>query len=246
MSEKAKGTLKIIFSFVLSIGVLFGLLSLVGWGQWLFLAAFTFGLPLILVLPLFICPFFTVFLKTIKGEGKRVLIIAVNFINLIIIAFHFKDYRMDMITEAGVDKIEINPAVKWIALISALLLIVITIYSLSKINLPEQKSQVKYQLRYFIEWGGISFWGMNDVAKEKYGYPIAIEQLPLSINLKRELYELEKEFQTALDWENPTEPSPWNETQKTSFRNRAISAWEAVKFELGNEYEVSYQVKIPK
>ncbi len=102
----------------------------------------------------------------------------------------------------------------------------------------------KYFIRYMIEWGGTSFWGMNEIAQKSYNYPIQISELPLSEALKTELYQLEAEYQTALDWDYPPNPSPWTEKHKKDFDERAHQAYERVKVELGRDYDGVYDVKI--
>ena len=51
----------------------------------------------------------------------------------------------------------------------------------------------KYELTFWFEHGGTCIWGKNDSAKEKYGYAIVNERLPISKELIDELNNLEKE-----------------------------------------------------
>jgi len=96
----------------------------------------------------------------------------------------------------------------------------------------------KYQLRFYFEHGGICIWGMNDSAKEKYGYAIETSVLPISDSLKVELNLLEEDYATYLDWDDPAGPSLWSEEKKNSFLNVANRAYEKLKNELGLEFEV--------
>jgi len=75
----------------------------------------------------------------------------------------------------------------------------------------------KYKLKFWFEHGGICVWGENDNAKEKYGYAIDNEKLPISKELIEELNNLEDEYSTYLDWNEPQNPSPWSEEQKKIF-----------------------------
>ncbi len=101
---------------------------------------------------------------------------------------------------------------------------------------------MKYKLRFWFEHGGICLWSMNDEAREKYGYPIKNEKLPLSRDLVDELNALEKEYGTYLNWDCPTDPSSWSEEHKRSFLRRAAQAYEKLKTELGNDYCLSNEV----
>ncbi len=56
----------------------------------------------------------------------------------------------------------------------------------------------KYALKYMYDWGsGICLWSVNDAAREKYDYPIELDSLPLSDNLKNEL---ENKHIIGLSW----------------------------------------------
>ena len=96
----------------------------------------------------------------------------------------------------------------------------------------------KYKLRFFFEYFGPCFWSANDRAREKYGYPIETEVLPLSIDLKSELNKLGDEYVTCINWDSPADPSPWTKEQEACFMARTNAAYERVKNELGSEYEV--------
>ena len=100
----------------------------------------------------------------------------------------------------------------------------------------------KYQLRFYFEHGGICIWGMNDCAKQKYGYAIETDMLPISDNLKAELDLLEKDYATYLNWDDPAAPSLWSEEKKTSFLNAANEVYEKLTGELGLEFDVLSEV----
>jgi hypothetical protein len=38
----------------------------------------------------------------------------------------------------------------------------------------------RYKLRYFFELGGDCLWAANDAAMEKFGYPVFLDDLPLT------------------------------------------------------------------
>ena len=96
----------------------------------------------------------------------------------------------------------------------------------------------EYELRFWFEHGGFCVWGMNEKAKNKFGYPIRNEKLPISEELKNELNALEIRYHGCLDWESPLNPSPWSREEKEQFRADANSAYVRLKEELGEDYHV--------
>ena len=101
----------------------------------------------------------------------------------------------------------------------------------------------KYQLRFWFEHSGICIWGMNDAAKEKYGYAIENSSLPISNGLINELNILEGEYATYLDWDCPSNPSPWTEQQKIDFKNRAANVLNKLETELGSDFIIQDEIK---
>jgi hypothetical protein len=99
-----------------------------------------------------------------------------------------------------------------------------------------------YKLKYWFEHGGICVWGVNEAAKEKYGYAIKTASLPISDSLIETLNKLEEEFHSYLDWEYPPNPSPWTEEHKLDFISRATKAYEKLCFELGEAYAVENSI----
>ncbi|WP_160680562.1 hypothetical protein [Clostridium sp. C8-1-8] len=96
----------------------------------------------------------------------------------------------------------------------------------------------KYVLRYWFEHGGTCLWSVSENAKNKFGYPIDNSKLPISIDLINELYELEKEYHSFLDWDYPPNPSPWTIEQKHIFKDRANNAYLKLLSELGSNFEI--------
>lgn len=101
---------------------------------------------------------------------------------------------------------------------------------------------MKYKLRFWFEYGDICIWGMNDNTKERYGYAIENSSLPISKEVINELNDLEKEYQSYIDWNEPQNSSLWTEEHKHDFINRANIVYEKLKKELGADYEISNEV----
>jgi hypothetical protein len=100
----------------------------------------------------------------------------------------------------------------------------------------------KYILKYWFEHGGICLWSANDNARNKYGYPINNDKLPISKELINELYALEEEYYGYLEWDYPPYPTPWTEEQMQNFKNRANAAYLTLVSELGSDFEVINQI----
>ena len=105
-----------------------------------------------------------------------------------------------------------------------------------------EKILIKYILKYWFEYGGICLWSVNDSAKNKFGYAIDNDKLPVSKSLINELYALEEEYQSSLDWEYPPDPSPWTLEQKQDFKNRANLTYLKLLSELGSDFEVINEI----
>ena len=102
----------------------------------------------------------------------------------------------------------------------------------------------KYQLRFWFEHGGYCCWGMNDEAKKEYGYAIKNDTLPISNLTIKNLHDLENEYATYLDWNDPLKPSSWTIEQKVSFVERATVVCERMLNELGKEFDVVNEVNL--
>jgi hypothetical protein len=95
-----------------------------------------------------------------------------------------------------------------------------------------------YRFRFFFDFGGCCVWGNDVNIPEENGCGLPIEKLPLSKELLAHLNELMGEFETSIDWDYPPNPSPWTTEQRIDFLNRATAAYERLKTELGEDYEV--------
>lgn len=100
----------------------------------------------------------------------------------------------------------------------------------------------KYIIRFWFENGGICLWSINQNAKDKYGYAIENNMLPISLELVKRINELEEEYSSYLDWDYPSNPSPWTKEHKQDFINRATDVYNDLCRELGNNYKVINEV----
>jgi tRNA (guanine37-N1)-methyltransferase len=97
----------------------------------------------------------------------------------------------------------------------------------------------KYRLRFFFDVGsGICLWSANDKAREKFGYPIELENLPLSDKTKDRLFDLIKWYDQSIDWNDPGSDSPWTREEVMHFKESAFSVLVNVREELDNKFEI--------
>ena len=93
-----------------------------------------------------------------------------------------------------------------------------------------------YILRYWYEHGGGCLWSGNEITKDKFGYKIDYNILPLSSQTKLDLNMLEKKYTTYLDWNNPADPSKWSDEEKVIFYKTANRVYQQIKNELGHDF----------
>jgi hypothetical protein len=67
-----------------------------------------------------------------------------------------------------------------------------------------------YRLRYFFDAGsGTCLWAANAAARVRWGYPIAVDNLPVPAAVRAEARRVTDRWDTAYDWDDPAGPSPW-------------------------------------
>ena len=94
-------------------------------------------------------------------------------------------------------------------------------------------------IRFFFDPGsGICFWSVNMYTSDLLGYPINLEQLPLTSKSKNLLIKLMEKFDTCLDWQNPGAGVVWNKEDEIEFHKEALVALDTIREELGEEYIV--------
>ena len=94
----------------------------------------------------------------------------------------------------------------------------------------------KYCFRFFYTLHGDFLWSGNEITKEKYGYPVNIERLPVTEKLKKEINDLGCEYSTSVDWSDPGGPSLWTQEKHMHFHNRLIIILNKLREELGKDY----------
>lgn len=96
----------------------------------------------------------------------------------------------------------------------------------------------RYIIRYWFDWQAGCFWSANDETRERFGYPIVPEALPLSTETIKRVYALMDWHDQALNWDYPPDPGPWRQDECDRFNQAAKELLETVCKELGEDFEV--------
>ena len=100
-------------------------------------------------------------------------------------------------------------------------------------------SSPTYRLRFFFDWGtSTCLWAVNDAARERFGYPVAFDALPLSPETVTEAERMAAWHDTALNGEYPPDPGPWREEECARFNVAVPALYARITTELGAEYAV--------
>jgi hypothetical protein len=100
---------------------------------------------------------------------------------------------------------------------------------------------VKYQLRYFFEWGGGCLWPGNDAAYHQFGlgpYDVSPCPLPLSVESLTRCKELGSLHDTSLNRDYPPDPGPWQQDQWDRFNALSDQLLADIRDELGSDFEI--------
>ncbi|GLV60203.1 hypothetical protein KDH_70250 [Dictyobacter sp. S3.2.2.5] len=100
------------------------------------------------------------------------------------------------------------------------------------------KPEAQYIIRYWFEWAAECFWSVNDAARERFGYAIIPEALPLSAQTIELVNELISWHDHALNWEYPPDPGPWRQEECDRFNQAARNLLATIRQELGEQFEV--------
>jgi hypothetical protein len=99
----------------------------------------------------------------------------------------------------------------------------------------------KYIIRLMFEWGGGCLWCGNDAALKQFDVGPVEDRLPLSEALRRRLEQMTVWHDQSLNWDYPPDPGPWSPEEYNRFEGAAIEVLQAVREELGPEFEVVYR-----
>lgn len=96
-----------------------------------------------------------------------------------------------------------------------------------------------YTFRFFFDFGETScLWAADQQTRAHFGYPVALEELPVSPDLVNVLRALATEFDASINWNNPAGPSPWSSNDAATFFEKADLALVRLRQELGPRVHV--------
>jgi hypothetical protein len=96
-----------------------------------------------------------------------------------------------------------------------------------------------YQLRFALDAGsGICLWSTNDVARDKFDYPVDLRVLPLSQQTIARGLALIARFDTCVDWTNPSGPSRWSSDDDAQFQHECSLFLSLLRLDLGLDFDV--------
>lgn len=81
-------------------------------------------------------------------------------------------------------------------------------------------------------------WGVNGEGL------LSLERFPISKELMDKLESLSIEFNSILNWDDPASGFVWTSEQIENFRLRAQQAYDELKSELGEKYEIENWIHI--
>jgi hypothetical protein len=94
-------------------------------------------------------------------------------------------------------------------------------------------------LRYFFDPGsGSCLWSANDRARDAFGYPVFVEELPLSPDAVAEARRVTKWFDGSLNWDYPPDPGPWDQAECDRFNAAARALLARLRQELGDRFDI--------
>src|SRR3954466_11176118 len=95
-----------------------------------------------------------------------------------------------------------------------------------------------YRMRLMFEWGGGCIWSGDEASRRAIGVGAIEEKLKLSESLRPRLAELSEWHDEALNWDSPTEASPWTTEERQRFEAAATEVLARLRAELGSNFEV--------
>lgn len=89
------------------------------------------------------------------------------------------------------------------------------------------------------DWNsGTCVWSINDKANDRYGYPVRIDDLPISQELKDNLETVIEKHDEALNWSDPAGDLLWNQEQIEQFKQVAVNLYNRLCNELDTDYKI--------
>lgn len=96
-----------------------------------------------------------------------------------------------------------------------------------------------YEMKYMYDWAsGVCLWSTNENARNKYGYPVFADDLPVTDELKAEMKYMAEKHDEALNWEQPNDDLLWSDEQIEDFKQKSRVLYDRICLELGEDYHI--------
>jgi hypothetical protein len=102
-------------------------------------------------------------------------------------------------------------------------------------------AKVRCHLHLMFEWRGGCLWSGDHRARRRFDVGPLEDRLSLPAALRARLETLSTWHDTALDWTDPTGPSPWGDEERRLFEADALEIRDALQDELGPGYLIVYR-----
>lgn len=105
----------------------------------------------------------------------------------------------------------------------------------------------KPKLKYMRDYSCTSLWTANDEARAiLHGYNVSYSQLNLSPELVSSLKEMDEEYSTQIDWNDPGAGLQWDEAHVNDYNLRSDVLYNRIVEEIGDIYDIENLEKISK
>lgn len=98
----------------------------------------------------------------------------------------------------------------------------------------------EYHLALMFEWGGGCLWCLNDAARQQFNVGPIEKEVGLPIKIIEQMQKLTEWHDSALNWEHPLDPGPWQRAEYEAFDIAALEMLKEVKICLGAKYRIFY------
>ena len=96
-----------------------------------------------------------------------------------------------------------------------------------------------YRLRFFFDSGsGVCLWAANDLATQRFGYPVEVDELRLTAATRQAIEDLIDLYDESLIWDDPGGPGHWSTTEWREFDDRIHHLLPVIRQELGSDFEI--------
>ncbi|MFJ3644235.1 hypothetical protein ACIPRD_31455 [Streptomyces sp. NPDC090108] len=91
---------------------------------------------------------------------------------------------------------------------------------------------------FFDARSGVVLWAATPEDRKVWGYPIELDRLPISRDLRDCLHRLMERYDTSLNWNYPPDPGPWREAECRDFNEAVHRALDTLRTELGPAWHI--------